>query len=260
MARSPKQPDPRNAQLSAADKKAAIVKIDRRILDIDTFDVASISNRSDPTIGALSSKLDDLLMTIFGACTFEYSRYRPKVIHLCMAPMNSRYATPAHEIQKALRHGLAGAKSQLEAIRAIFIEDLQDGEPDTSESEAPMLNRLHPAIVKKCEKLFQDRHYGEAVEKSFKTVRDELRNLTGYEKGSEAFGKGRLHIDGAAASHVDADFNEGAKFLMMAIDMFRNEKSHSSDANIKDPIRALHYLTLSSLAMYFLDKASVRSP
>ena len=128
-----------------------------------------------------------------------------------------------------------------------------------ADAETPMLNGLHAEIVKKCRKLFEDGHYGEAVEKSFKTVRDQLRILTGHEKGSEAFGKGRLHISGAAAPHVDADFNEGAKFLMMAIDMLRNEKSHSSDAKIEDPVRALHYLTLSSLAMYFLDKASVRS-
>jgi uncharacterized protein (TIGR02391 family) len=136
---------------------------------------------------------------------------------------------------------------------------LQDLKPDTGKSEGIKLNGLHPTIVKTCEKLFEDRHYAETVEKSFKAVRDKLRRLTGHEKGSEAFGKGRLHIDGAAASHVDADFNEGAKFLMMAIDMFRNEKSHSSDAKIEDPIRALHYLTLSSLAMYFLDKASIKN-
>jgi uncharacterized protein (TIGR02391 family) len=101
--------------------------------------------------------------------------------------------------------------------------------------------------------------YPEAVEKSFKVVRDRLRTLTGFETGSDAFGKGKLWIDGAAAMHVEEDFNQGAKFLMMAIDMFRNEKSHTSDGNIYDPVRAHHYLSLSSLALLFLDKASVRS-
>ena len=91
--------------------------------------------------------------------------------------------------------------------------------------------------------------YAEAVEKSFKVVRDRLRSLTSHETGSEAFGKGKLYIKGAAAPHVD---------LTMAIDRFRNEKSHTADGNISDPIRAYEYLRLSSLAMHLLDKAVIR--
>jgi len=65
--------------------------------------------------------------------------------------------------------------------------------------------------------------------------------------------KGRLRIDGASATHVADDFNEAAKFLTMAIDRFRNEKAHTSDANIDDPVRAAEHLSMSSLAMRLLD-------
>jgi hypothetical protein len=41
----------------------------------------------------------------------------------------------------------------------------------------------------------------------------------------------------------------------MAIDHFRNEKSHTADGNISNPIRAYEYLRLSSLAMHLLDGA-----
>jgi uncharacterized protein (TIGR02391 family) len=119
---------------------------------------------------------------------------------------------------------------------------------------------LHPEILDKCGKLYSDGYYPEAVGKSFLIVRDRLRKLTGYETGSEAFGKGNLHIKGAAADNVDEDFNEGVKFLTMAIDRFRNEKFHTSDANISDPARAYQYLALSSLAMSFLDNAEIRKP
>jgi hypothetical protein len=44
----------------------------------------------------------------------------------------------------------------------------------------------------------------------------------------------------------------------MAIDRFRNEKSHTADGNISDPIRACEYLRLSSLAMHLLDGAQIR--
>jgi hypothetical protein len=49
------------------------------------------------------------------------------------------------------------------------------------------------------------------------------------------------------------------KFLTMAIDRFRNEKSHTADGNISDPIRAYEYLRLSSLAMHLLEGAQSRS-
>jgi uncharacterized protein (TIGR02391 family) len=116
---------------------------------------------------------------------------------------------------------------------------------------------LHADVLSKCQKLFESGHYPEAVEKSFRLVRDRLRALTGFEKGSEAFGKGKLHIKGAIAFHVDKDFNEAVKFLTMAIDMFRNEKTHTSETGVDDPTKALQYLILSSLAMRLLDGAEV---
>lgn len=125
--------------------------------------------------------------------------------------------------------------------------------PDSPED---LRTGLHPAIENACVTLFETGHFAEAVEKSYKVVRDRLRALTGYEKGSDAFGKGRLRIGGAAAPHVADDFNEAVKFLTMAIDRFRNEKSHSSDGHINDPDRAREYLSMSSLAMHLLDQAA----
>lgn len=120
------------------------------------------------------------------------------------------------------------------------------------------LESLHPEIYAKSRNLFEGGDYAEAVEKSFKIVRGRLRALTSYETGSDAFGKGHLHVDGAAAPHVDEDFQNGVKFLTMAIDRFRNEKSHTADGNLSDPIRAYEYLRLSSLAMHLLDGAQSR--
>jgi TIGR02391 family protein len=131
-------------------------------------------------------------------------------------------------------------------------------------TEAPIsigaqnLKNLHKNVKQKCSKLYTDGHYPEAVEKGFKVVRDRLRELTTYETGSEAFGKGNLYIKGASAENVDKDFQNAVKFLTMAIDQFRNEKSHTSDGNINDPVRAYEYLTLSSLAMRLLDNGEVR--
>lgn len=134
------------------------------------------------------------------------------------------------------------------------------GKKPTVSSSVPSVlavSMLHQDIYQNCHILFENKQYSEAIEKSFKIVRDKLRSLTGFETGSEAFGKTTLHISGAAAANVDKDFNEGVKFLTMAIDRFRNEKSHTSFAQIVDPQVALEYLGMSSLAMRFLDRAEI---
>jgi uncharacterized protein (TIGR02391 family) len=137
-----------------------------------------------------------------------------------------------------------------------FLEGLRD-EPTAAAAPDDAPTELHPAIHELCLPLFESGHYAEAVEKSFKVVRDRLRALTGYETGSEAFGKGNLRIEGAAAAHVAHDFNEGVKFLTMTIDKFRNEKSHTSDGQTTDPNRASEYISMSSLAMHLLDQAEI---
>lgn len=115
-----------------------------------------------------------------------------------------------------------------------------------------LIVQLHPNIYESCKELIRAKQYAEAAEKSFKIVRDRLRELTGYETGSEAFGKGKLQVLGASAENVKHDFNEGVKFLTMAIDKFRNAKSHTSTAKIDDPQLGYEYLSLSSLAMRLL--------
>ena len=141
---------------------------------------------------------------------------------------------------------------QLEGL----IERLQLALPESEDVSG--IKSLHPEIYSRCRTLYVGGEYAEAVEKGFKVVRDRLRSLTSYETGSEAFGKGKIYIDGAAAPHVDEDFQNGVKFLTMAIDRFRNEKSHTADGNISDPIRAYEYLRISSLAMHLLDRAVIR--
>ena len=136
-----------------------------------------------------------------------------------------------------------------------LIERLQLTLPDSQ--DAAGIKTLHPEVYSRCRTLYEGGEYAVAVERGFKVVRDRLRSLTNFETGSEAFGKGKLYVKGAAAPHVDDDFQEGVKFLTMAIDRFRNEKAHTADGNISEPIRAYEYLRISSLAMHLLEKAVV---
>lgn len=139
-----------------------------------------------------------------------------------------------------------------------FLKSTESGDVDSVPVNAGTLEALHQKIQEKCSGLYLGGHYAEAVEKGFKVVRDKLRELTTHETGSEAFGKGGLYIKGAAAENVDKDFQDAVKFLTMAIDQFRNEKSHTSDGKMDDPVRAYEYLALSSLAMNLLASSEVR--
>jgi uncharacterized protein (TIGR02391 family) len=150
--------------------------------------------------------------------------------------------------QIRLRYGI----QQLESL----IERLELALPESQDVAG--IKGLHPELYTKCRTLYADGSYGDSVEKGLKVVRDRLRFLTSYETGSEAFGKGKLYVPGAAASEVDDDFQNGVKFLTMAIDRFRNELSHTVDGNISDPIRANEYLRLSRLAMHLLDGGLIR--
>ena len=71
------------------------------------------------------------------------------------------------------------------------------------------IDTLHPEILSRCRGLYESGDYAEAVEKGFKVVRDRLRLVSGFETGSDAFGKGGLYIGGSAAPHVDDDFQKG---------------------------------------------------
>jgi uncharacterized protein (TIGR02391 family) len=119
------------------------------------------------------------------------------------------------------------------------------------------MEELHPRIRVGCGELYVTGHLAEAVEKGFRIVRARLRELTGYETGSGAFGKGDLRVRGAIDEYVDGDFNEAVKFLTMAVDRFRNEKAHTADAHIDEPVRAAEYLAMSSLAMRLLDEGYI---
>ncbi len=115
------------------------------------------------------------------------------------------------------------------------------------------LINLHPKILAASQKLFRDEHYREAVGNAFMVVKDRLRDITGYENGYPAFEEGGLYIRGALAANVDDSFQEAVKRLLGAIDKFRNEKFHTSEKGIDDKVKAMSYLYMCNLAMYFLD-------
>ena len=158
--------------------------------------------------------------------------------------------TPFYEQVEDFRESINRKISNLESLneRLNLIPEANTVVNKQAEDTNGFSALLHPVIRKECAELVNSGYFGEAVEKSYKIVRDKLRTLTGFETSSDAFGKGGLFIKGAAASNVEDDFQKAVKFLGMSIDNFRNEKAHTTTANITGEVKAYQYLVLSSVA------------
>ncbi|MFW5879243.1 MAG: TIGR02391 family protein, partial [bacterium] len=126
--------------------------------------------------------------------------------------------------------------------------------------EAEIINEKISIILNKnvfshVQGLLNDGHFFNAVEESYKIVRDKLKSITGKEKAHEAFSNSNYEtIFGREPfNEAEADFYEGVKFLHMAIQKLRNEKAHTPARKI-DKNLAIHYIVLASLAYDLIDR------
>jgi len=108
---------------------------------------------------------------------------------------------------------------------------------------------IRSEIYEHIKKNLGDEDYFHAVEESFKFVRRKLKELTESDRASDAFAeKNNIKIFGHEPdSDEEKDFFKGVKFLNMAIQYFRNEKSHICAYSVNQNL-ALHYIALASLA------------
>lgn len=253
--------DSRKTSREASDLPSTLEELGSLIESFENLDFGDTASRD-----LLMKKAESVIRTAFGADSVQAQQ-------LAKTSFNVRMPSPAPSSEEIRRKVWEEKKRQMINSLTVFKEEaemarqaagvganISGGGTQAKGIQKMELTDMHPEIRKKCGKLYSDQHFSEAVGKSFMIVKDRLRQLTGHESGSDAFGKGNLHIKGASASNVDEDFNEGVKFLTMAIDRFRNEKFHTSDANISDPVRAYQYLAMSSLAMSFLDNAEILKP
>ncbi|EKE11836.1 MAG: hypothetical protein ACD_15C00016G0011 [uncultured bacterium] len=114
---------------------------------------------------------------------------------------------------------------------------------------------LRKEVFSHVKDLLNNEHYFNAVEESYKIVREKLRDITGKEKAHEAFAEINYNkiFGHDIKNEAEKDFFEGVKFLHMAIQKLRNEKAHTP-ANKIDKNLAIHYIVLASLAYDLIDR------
>lgn len=108
---------------------------------------------------------------------------------------------------------------------------------------------IRPEIYEHIKRYLATQDYYHAVEESYKIVRQKLKDLTGEEQAHKAFCDENFEkiFGHAPKDDAEKDFFEGAKFLNMAIQRFRNEKAHTPAKSL-DRNLAIHYISLASLA------------
>ena len=108
---------------------------------------------------------------------------------------------------------------------------------------------IHEDIYAHISRYLATEDYFHAVEESYKVVREALREKTGSEKATDAFKPEHLPalFGHEPAGQAEKDFFDGVKYLNMAIQFLRNEKSHTLATLIERNL-ALHYVSLASLS------------
>lgn len=263
MPKKSKQPELKAANLSVKQMELAVPKIERRIGDLESFDVDSVNDRSDPRIEALEKELDTLLVSIFGAGTVEYDRYHWSITRLDTASVNMMYETPIHEIREGLKQGITTAKTILESIKKGFLEELRDAGQTTTGKTLKAYEglELHPAIERAAGHLFRDGHYANAVEDAVKALNALVRLNSGIEDkdGSSlmefVFSPKNQVLKFNNLSDV-SEIDEQKGFMMMfsgAVAGLRNPRAHKIIKD--DPEMALEFIAFISLLAKLADKA-----
>lgn len=128
MARKKASQQPKSRTLSAADLRRAIRVIERRVSDLESFDISSIEERWDAKVEALATKVNDSLSDTFGRGTTEYNVHY--VDTLDTTPLVVRFpgdtGPPIGEIRQNYAKGISDTVVKLRSLQDSLEEKLED--------------------------------------------------------------------------------------------------------------------------------------
>ena len=259
--RQPPQP-PQPAHLSPDEMKTAILRLRRRIQELQAFDVDTVTERSDGRIKSLSVSIEETLADTFGTDTADYQRYH-RVKNLDKASVNLYYPTPIQEVREGLRKGVSQAVEVLSTALKLLEEKLSDlGETQSGRAlRALGALDLHPEIERAVRDLFRDGHYANAVEDACKVLdalvkmRSGRDDISGTKLMQVVFGsKTPILRFSELATESEQSEQQGMMFLYSgAMLAFRNPRAHQILED--DPEMAIELISFVSLLAKYLDKA-----
>lgn len=172
--------EPKPAQLSIGEMQVALPKLERRLIEIESFDPNLVAGFADTNASALLDKLNDTLVDIFGFGSLEYNRYSCSYFYVGGVSMGRRQSQ--QEIVRGYQKGKERIAAKLRTAIELLREKLTDLEVPESSSAPRSLKGidLHQSIQNASGLLFRDGHYAEAVENACKALNGLVQAKSGY--------------------------------------------------------------------------------
>lgn len=124
MARKSIPTAPPSRVLNKNDLENAVRSIQRRIDDLNAFDISLVKKRFDPRANALQDKIAATLADIFGNDTVEFRRHSVGSLDNLTVYDERDYTTS--QLQASYNQGIEAAVTQLESLRDLLIERIAD--------------------------------------------------------------------------------------------------------------------------------------
>lgn len=146
MARRPTNPPaPQRAVLTVDQMQRAIPRIQKRIDDLQAFDLSCIQSRGAPEVRALETSIETTLSNIFGPGSVEHKRYSGATT-LDRGPYVVNQRASAQQAQQYVEEGIVRAVLLLQqAIQGLQEEIEEQGYSATAPApesvQSPVLNR-----------------------------------------------------------------------------------------------------------------------
>lgn len=111
-----KDTESESGEFSTADMENAIIEIDNRICDLQSFDVSTITERGDHKIVALKNKINSTIADIWGHDTLKHRYY--EIWSLDRTQYIESQPSPLRDVHSGHRKGINDAITELLSLKA----------------------------------------------------------------------------------------------------------------------------------------------
>lgn len=258
---------PKSTVLSLEIVDGGIIKVERRIKELEDFDISIIRERWDPQIEVLTTKINDTLADIFGHGTIEYNNYQIYTLDTLDSSVQlwgEREYSPL-TVKEGYKKGIASAIVKLKSLKETLEEKRDDFTGYKNKITMPncFWDDIHIKIKSVAKSRFESTHYADAVESALKEVNSCVKDIVKRKTGKELDGAQLMHTAFSPSNSIivldDLSTESGKNIQQGYMEIFagamigiRNPKAHDN-INITEN-RAIHFLYLSSLLMHKIDE------
>jgi uncharacterized protein (TIGR02391 family) len=257
---------PRPANLTPAQMSQALLRLEKRLKELEAFTVSGTAVEVSANAKALQQKYDDTLIEIFGNDTIEYQRFRVGSFYessgvIVMGGYGGSRRSLADEVEP-YKKGVAKGVRNLRTVIELFQEKLEEsGAPLTNTYRALEGLELHPHIADASVELFRGGHYANAIEDACKVLdllvkmKSKRTDPSGTELMQLVFSpKSPLLKFNDQSNESERSEQQGMMFLYSgAMLAFRNPRAHGLLSD--DPIVALEIIGFVNFLAKALDRA-----